>query len=155
MTDKPYPAVEPQADFPALEQRVLDRWDKEQTFERSIEQRPAGDDGENEFVFTAPASEEPAILMHEIVDFKPTDLIRMSKYDIFETVVLTDVIEGKPEGLALDLNQSRWVEGFETKVVGQTTGPGGRASACPAARWPAPASSLATRLRVARIAAPS
>lgn len=32
---------------------------------------------------------------------------------------------GKPEGLALDLNQSRPIEGFETKVVGATTGPNG------------------------------
>ena len=37
-------------------------------------------------------------------------------------MVLTDIVEGKPEGLALDLNQSRSVEGFETKVVGATTG---------------------------------
>ncbi|MEV4638171.1 malate dehydrogenase [Actinoplanes sp. NPDC049548] len=50
---------------------------------------------------------------------------RLAEYDIFETVVLTDIIEGKPEGLALDLNQSRPVEGFETKVVGATTGPNG------------------------------
>ena len=54
-----------------------------------------------------------------------TTALRLAQYDIFETVVLTDVIEGKPEGLALDLNQSRWIEGFETKVVGQTTGPNG------------------------------
>jgi malate dehydrogenase len=39
--------------------------------------------------------------------------------------VLTDIIEGKPAGLALDLNQSRPIEGFETKVVGVTTGPNG------------------------------
>src|SRR5205823_7422030 len=39
--------------------------------------------------------------------------------------VLTDIIEGKPEGLALDLNQSRPIEGFETKVVGVTTGTDG------------------------------
>jgi malate dehydrogenase len=50
---------------------------------------------------------------------------RLAEYDIFDTVVLTDIVEGKPEGLALDLNQSRPVEGFETKVVGQTTGPSG------------------------------
>ncbi|GAA2489998.1 malate dehydrogenase [Winogradskya consettensis] len=50
---------------------------------------------------------------------------RLAEYDIFETVVLTDIVEGKPEGLALDLNQSRPVEGFETKVVGATTGPNG------------------------------
>jgi malate dehydrogenase len=46
---------------------------------------------------------------------------RLAEYDIFETVVLTDIVEGKPEGLALDMNQSRPVEGFETTVVGQTT----------------------------------
>jgi malate dehydrogenase len=54
-----------------------------------------------------------------------TTALRLAEYDIFETVVLTDVVDGKPEGLALDLNQSRWIEGFETKVVGQTTGPQG------------------------------
>jgi malate dehydrogenase len=43
---------------------------------------------------------------------------RLAEYDIFETVVLTDIIEGKPEGLALDMNQSRPIEGFETKLVG-------------------------------------
>jgi malate dehydrogenase len=50
---------------------------------------------------------------------------RLAEYDIFETVVLTDIIEGKPAGLALDLNQSRPIEGFETKVVGVSTGPNG------------------------------
>jgi malate dehydrogenase len=51
---------------------------------------------------------------------------RLAEYDIFDTVVLTDVIEGRPEGIALDLNQTRPIEGFETTVVGQTTrGPEG------------------------------
>jgi malate dehydrogenase len=50
---------------------------------------------------------------------------RLAEYDLFDTVVLTDIIEGKPEGLALDINQSRPVEGFETRVIGQTTGPDG------------------------------
>ena len=50
---------------------------------------------------------------------------RLAEYDIFETVVLTDIIEGKPEGLALDMNQSRPIEGFETRVIGQTTGADG------------------------------
>src|SRR5580658_9475731 len=50
---------------------------------------------------------------------------RLAEYDIFDEVVLTDIVEGKPEGLALDLNQSRPVEGFETLVTGQTTGPSG------------------------------
>ena len=54
-----------------------------------------------------------------------TTALRLAEYDIFETVVLTDVVEGKAEGLALDMNQSRWVEGFETTIVGQTTGPSG------------------------------
>jgi malate dehydrogenase len=47
---------------------------------------------------------------------------RLAEYDLFDTVVLTDIIEGRPEGLALDMNQSRPVEGFETRIVGQTTG---------------------------------
>jgi len=50
---------------------------------------------------------------------------RLAEYDIFEQVVLTDIVEGKPEGLALDMNQSRAIEGFETKVVGRTTTPAG------------------------------
>ncbi len=50
---------------------------------------------------------------------------RLAEYDVFETVVLTDIVEGKPEGLALDMNQSRPIEGFETRLVGVTTGPDG------------------------------
>jgi malate dehydrogenase len=50
---------------------------------------------------------------------------RLAEYDVFDEVVLTDIVEGKPEGLALDMSQSRPVEGFETKVTGQTTGPDG------------------------------
>jgi malate dehydrogenase len=50
---------------------------------------------------------------------------RLAEYDLFDEVVLTDIVEGKPEGIALDMNQSRPIEGFETKVTGQTTGPGG------------------------------
>jgi malate dehydrogenase len=50
---------------------------------------------------------------------------RLAEYNVFDTVVLTDIIEGRPEGLALDLNQSRAIEGFETKVVGATTTPEG------------------------------
>ncbi|MEU5782805.1 malate dehydrogenase [Micromonospora lupini] len=50
---------------------------------------------------------------------------RLAEYDVFDTVVITDIVEGKPAGLALDLNQSRAIEGFETKVVGVTTGQNG------------------------------
>ena len=39
---------------------------------------------------------------------------RLAEYDIFDEVVLTDIVEGKPQGLALDMNQSRPIEGFET-----------------------------------------
>jgi malate dehydrogenase len=50
---------------------------------------------------------------------------RLAEYDIFAEVVLTDIIEGRPEGLALDMNQSRPIEGFETVVTGVTTGDDG------------------------------
>ncbi|MCX6427133.1 MAG: malate dehydrogenase [Actinobacteria bacterium] len=50
-----------------------------------------------------------------------TTAMRLAEYNIFDTVVLTDIVEGKPEGLALDMNQSRSIEGFETKIVGATT----------------------------------
>jgi malate dehydrogenase len=46
---------------------------------------------------------------------------RLAEYDIFDKVVLTDIRDGWAEGLALDLNQSRPIEGFETQVVGRTT----------------------------------
>ena len=50
-----------------------------------------------------------------------TTALRLAEYDVFDTVVLTDILEGKPEGLALDMNQSRSIEGFETKIIGATT----------------------------------
>lgn len=50
---------------------------------------------------------------------------RLAEYDIFDTVVLTDILDGKPQGVALDINQSRSIEGFETEVVGATTLPDG------------------------------
>ena len=50
-----------------------------------------------------------------------TTAMRLAEYDIFDTVVLTDILEGKSEGLALDMNQSRSIEGFETKIIGATT----------------------------------
>jgi malate dehydrogenase len=47
---------------------------------------------------------------------------RLAEYDIFDEVVLTDIVDGKAEGLALDMNEARPIEGFETRVTGQTTG---------------------------------
>lgn len=50
-----------------------------------------GRDGENIFEFPPLpppiATDAPVVVMHEIVDFKVGDLIRMSKYDLFEKVV--------------------------------------------------------------------
>ena len=43
---------------------------------------------------------------------------RLAEYDLFDTVALVDIIEGKPQGIALDINQSRPIEGFETRLVG-------------------------------------
>ena len=51
-----------------------------------------------------------------------TTVQRLAAYDIFDEVVMTDVVEGKAEGLALDMNQSRPIEGYETRVTGVTTG---------------------------------
>src|SRR5689334_2474116 len=38
-------------DLPAVERAVLDHWAADKTFEASVEQRPAGQDGSNEYVF--------------------------------------------------------------------------------------------------------
>jgi len=47
----PYPEVEPRPSFPALEERILRFWKEERIFERSVENRPEGPGGENEYVF--------------------------------------------------------------------------------------------------------
>ncbi len=46
-----YPDVDPKPSFPRVEERILERWQATGTFERSVERRPAGDQGANEFVF--------------------------------------------------------------------------------------------------------
>ena len=33
-------------------------------------------------------------------------------------LVMTDIVEGLPQGLSLDINQSRYVEKFNTKIIG-------------------------------------
>ncbi|MBD8060497.1 isoleucine--tRNA ligase [Cellulomonas sp. JH27-2] len=43
--------VAPSPDLPALERDVLAHWEADQTFQASIDQRDAGADGDNEFVF--------------------------------------------------------------------------------------------------------
>ena len=44
--------------------------------------------------------------------------LRVAEYDIVDQVVMTDIVEGLPQGLALDMNQSRYVENFSSKIVG-------------------------------------
>ena len=44
--------------------------------------------------------------------------LRIAEYDIADMVVMTDIVEGLPQGLALDMNQSRFVEKFSSKIIG-------------------------------------
>jgi isoleucyl-tRNA synthetase len=46
-----YPNADPQPNLPAIERAVLARWEADDTFRRSVDQRPAGEHGANEFVF--------------------------------------------------------------------------------------------------------
>ncbi|MEY2774794.1 MAG: isoleucyl-tRNA synthetase, partial [Actinomycetota bacterium] len=46
-----YPSVDPQPQFPQLETEVLAFWEKDDTFVASVEQRPRGTNGDNEYVF--------------------------------------------------------------------------------------------------------
>jgi malate dehydrogenase len=47
-----------------------------------------------------------------------TTVQRIAEKGLADEVVMTDIIEGLPQGLALDMSQSRPIEGFETRVVG-------------------------------------
>ena len=47
-----------------------------------------------------------------------TTVQRLAEWDIVDEVVMTDIVEGLPQGLALDMNQSRPLEGYRTLVVG-------------------------------------
>lgn len=46
-----YPQPEPKPDFPKMEERILESWMADGTFEASVNDRPTGDDGANEYVF--------------------------------------------------------------------------------------------------------
>jgi isoleucyl-tRNA synthetase len=46
-----YPTVDPQPSFPALEAEVLAFWEGDKTFPASVDARPAGANGANEYVF--------------------------------------------------------------------------------------------------------
>ena len=43
---------------------------------------------------------------------------RVAESNLCDEVVMIDIVEGLPQGLALDINQSSPVENFETRVVG-------------------------------------
>jgi malate dehydrogenase len=47
-----------------------------------------------------------------------TTVQRIAERGICDEVVMTDIVEGLPQGLALDMMQSRPIEGFETRIVG-------------------------------------
>jgi isoleucyl-tRNA synthetase len=46
-----YPTVDAQPSFPAIEEQVLAFWREDGTFQASVDQRPAGEQGANEYVF--------------------------------------------------------------------------------------------------------
>lgn len=47
-----------------------------------------------------------------------TTVQRLAEADIAVEIVMTDIVEGLPQGLALDMNQSRPVLGYRTHVTG-------------------------------------
>jgi len=46
--ESPYPKVDPRPNYPAIEERIIQAWKDDKTFEKSVDQRP---DGSNEYVF--------------------------------------------------------------------------------------------------------
>jgi isoleucyl-tRNA synthetase len=51
MTNKKYPETNAKADFPKIEESILEYWKENKIFEKSVENRPHGEKGNNEFVF--------------------------------------------------------------------------------------------------------
>lgn len=47
-----------------------------------------------------------------------TTAMRLADLDLVDEVVMTDIVDGLPQGLALDMNQSRPVQRYRTRVVG-------------------------------------
>jgi malate dehydrogenase len=50
-----------------------------------------------------------------------TTVQRIAEKGLADEVVMTDIVEGLPQGLALDMMQSRSIEGFETRIIGTNT----------------------------------
>jgi malate dehydrogenase len=46
---------------------------------------------------------------------------RIAEGDYVDEVVMVDIVEGKPQGLALDMMQTRSIEGFDTRITGSNT----------------------------------
>ena len=47
-----------------------------------------------------------------------TTVQRIAEANYAQEVVMVDILEGKPQGLALDMNQAQSIEGFNTNVIG-------------------------------------
>src|SRR2546430_17366465 len=50
-----------------------------------------------------------------------TTALRIAEADIVDEVVMVDIIEDKPQGLALDMMQSRPIQRFETRITGSNS----------------------------------
>ncbi len=50
-----------------------------------------------------------------------TTVQRIAEKDLCDEVVMTDIVEGLPQGLALDMMQSRSIEHFETRITGSNS----------------------------------
>ena len=44
--------------------------------------------------------------------------LRVAESNKVSKVVMIDILEGLPQGLALDMNQSKYVEKFQTEIIG-------------------------------------
>src|SRR2546427_9877250 len=71
----------------------------------------------------APHRERLALMLNKITvvgagNVGATAAQRLAEKELARTVVLVDVIEGVPQGKALDQWQSAPIEGFDTRVVG-------------------------------------
>jgi malate dehydrogenase len=47
--------------------------------------------------------------------------LKLAQEDIFDTIIITDIIDGKSEGTALDIHQCSSLDGFKTNIEGYTT----------------------------------
>ena len=47
-----------------------------------------------------------------------TTVQRLAEWDVVDEVVMTDIVEGLPQGKALDMMESAPTEGFSKKIVG-------------------------------------